>query len=314
MARGKTKRCRCKSARIASNGALCAANQCVDVCTMAPCGTPSVLSVLAPVIYDEIGINLCATFDLGVDISTVYPTADHIKLSVTDIEMTFGPDGTVTIDAIPGRPNCYLVTLSDLEVTFVARIYDIANRLLDTLVVTATYLPTDVTDETYDEDTNPSAVELEIYAPYGPLYDTAAVGEPATPIITPITFGEASTVSQGINLRAIPKVLDFDIDANTVTVGLSIFLQSLYYAAYRIATEGKLDTPKGSIIPEEQSACMDFVEGSLLNLNIRPLDIGEPNCEECLKQECDYDTSCGCAGLTALTLSENNDTAEEENN
>ncbi len=305
MAKCKSKKCGCRKSRIVSGAALSEKGRCVDVCTNAPCGTPNTLSVMAPVIYDEIGINLCATFGLGIDLSTAYPTADKIRLSVTDIGFTFGTDiGQVSVEAIVGRPNCYLVTLSNLEVQFVAGIYDYANRLLGTTVVTATYLPALITDETYDEDTNPTSVELEIYAPYGPAYtvDTTTAPPTATAIISLITFGAENTVSQGINIMAIPKVLDFDIDADTITVGLSVFLQSLYYAAYKVPTEGRLETPKGNIATSEQSLCMDFVDGSLLDLCIRPLVLDAPECEGSLKQDCDFDNDCCCNQQTPIML------------
>lgn len=292
MKKCKTKRC--KVSRLVSNGVLNTLGinqenttpgaQCMDVCTYPLCGTPSTLAVLTPIIYDEIGINLCATFSLGTDISTTYPTADSIRLSVTDIGLTFGTDTGITVDAIPGRPNCYLVTLTNLEITFVASVYDYAKRLLGTFPVTATYLPSDTADETYNEDSNPSVVELEIYAPYGPSYTVD--GATILPIITPITLGTTNVMSQGLNLLALPKVLDFDIDDDTVTVGLSIYLQSLYYASYKFATEGRLDTPKGSILPEEESACLSFVEGSLLNLCIQPLDLEECPCENIANNNC----------------------------
>lgn len=292
MKKCKTKRC--KTSRLVSNGVLntlgfnqsntALAGQCIDACTHPLCGTPSTLALLAPIIYDEIGINLCATFELGVDISTTYPTADSIRLTVTDIGLTFGTDTGITVEAIPGRPNCYLVTLTNLEITFVASVYDFARRLLGTFPITATYLPADTADGTYNEDTNPSAVELEIYAPYGPSYTVD--GATIIPIITPITLGTTNVISQGLNLIALPKVLDFDIDEDTVTVGLSLYLQSLYYSSYKFATEGRLDTPKGSIIPEEESACLSFVEGSLLNLSIQPLDLEECPCEDNREEDC----------------------------
>ena len=54
-------------------------------------------------------------------------------------------------------------------------------------------------------------------------------------------------ITQGLNLYAIPKVLDIDIASDEVTIGLSVILQSLYYAGYRVASAGKIVTPKGSI-------------------------------------------------------------------
>jgi 3-dehydroquinate dehydratase-2 len=40
------------------------------MCANPVCGEPKVLSVMAPLLYDEIGINLCTDFELGVDIET----------------------------------------------------------------------------------------------------------------------------------------------------------------------------------------------------------------------------------------------------
>lgn len=309
MAGNRAKKCRCKNSRLVSNGALNSV-ECMDVCTTPLCGNPSMLSVLAPVIYDEIGINLCATFDLGVDVLATYPTADRVALTVRNIGMTFGEPGAVTIESIAGRPNCYLVTLGDLAVDFIARIYDSANRLLGTIPVTAVYLPPDITAPTYNEDTNPTAVELEIYAPYGLAYETDTV----QPIISFTGFGVLNNfITQGLNLTAIPKVLDFDLEASTITVGLSLFLRSLYFAAYKIPTEGRSVAPKGSIIPEEQSVCMNFVEGSLLDLNIRPLELGKPNYEENLKNDMLFATGgCGCSQLTSATDREEVITVPEE--
>ena len=34
-------------------------SDCIDVCTKPICGTSDNLTLLAPVVYDEIGINLC---------------------------------------------------------------------------------------------------------------------------------------------------------------------------------------------------------------------------------------------------------------
>lgn len=312
MANCKAKKCRCKASHLVSNGVLNSTDQCMDVCTTPLGGNPSVLSLLAPVIYDEIGINLCTTFSLGVDVSTLYPTAESISLTVSNIGMTFGAEGDVTIEAITGRPNCYLVTLSDLLVEFIVRIYDSANRLLGTFPVTAVYLPPSTADPTYDEDTNPTAVELEIYAPYGISYDVDAVADPptATAVINPIALGTTvNMLRQGLNIMAIPKVLDFDIDGDAVTVGLSVFLQSLYFAAYKVPTEGRLDTPKGSIVPEEQSTCMSFVEGSLLDLCIRPLELGMPKCEEFLKVDCANENVNGFLGCNTCANCSNQFTA-----
>lgn len=301
MAGCKAKKCKCKSSRLVSSGAINSQMPCMDVCTTPLCGTPSMLSLMAPVIYDEIGVNLCTTLTFTSDISDLYPTADHVTATVSDITVTYGTTPTtVGIEAITGRPNCYLVRLINLDVEIIFRVYDCANRLLATVVESMDYLPSSPDDEFYDEDTNPSGVELEIYAPYGPAY--SVTDTTATPNLNIIAEGtDNNTVRQGINLMALPKVLDFDLVANTATVGLSLFVQSLYYSAYKIPTDGRSVTPKGSLVPPEQSTCMDFVEGKLLDLCIRPLNLGYPAHEEYYKQECDDDKDCCCQLLSNTT-------------
>jgi hypothetical protein len=250
---------------------------------------------MAPLIYDEIGINLCATFDLGVDIAATYPTVTSATVKVIDTTYTCGPKD-VQIESLTGRPNCYLVTLSDLTVLFAVELYDSAGRLVDTIFSTAAYLPSDTLAPTYDEDTNPTSVELEIFAPYGFSYDTTVI--PPTPVINYIGFSQTTNfIRQGLNLYGLAKLLDFSTDDSTVTVGLTFVLQSLYFAGYRVASAGKIDTPKGSILAPDNSECMRFVAGDLLNLAIRPLDLGE------LQGTCGgnggegYNCKCGTGGF-----------------
>ncbi len=267
-------KCRCMNrARIVSNTVQRLYAGCTDVCANPVCGDPSVLSLFAPLIYDEIGINLCATFDLGVDIAATYPTVTSASVKVIDATYTLG-EGGVQVEALTGRPNCYVVTLSEITVLFAMDLYDAAGRLVDTIFPTAVYLPADTTAPTYDEDTNPSSVELELFAPYGFSYDTA--GTDPTPVINFIGFSQDTNfVRQGINLYSLAKLLDFSTDDSTATVGLTLILQSLYFAGYRVESAGKIDVPKGSILAPENSECMRFVAGDLLNLAIKPLDLGE---------------------------------------
>lgn len=267
-------KCRCMNrARIVSNTVQRLYAGCTDICANPVCGEPSVLSLFAPLIYDEIGINLCATFDLGVDIATTYPSVISASIKVVDATYTLG-EGGVQVETLTGRPNCYVVTLSEIAVQFAMELYDAAGRLVDTIFPTAVYLPADTTAPTYDEDTNPSSVELELFAPYGFSYDTA--GTEPTPVINFIGFGQDNNfVRQGINLYSLAKLLDFSTDDSTATVGLTLILQSLYFAGYRVESAGKIDVPKGSILAPENSECMRFVAGDLLNLAIKPLNLGE---------------------------------------
>ncbi len=295
---------KCGGNRIISNGCKTSQNGCFDVCTTPICADPSVLSIYAPLIYDEIGINLCTTFDLGTDISTAYPTAVSACAQIIDIAYTYG-EGNVEIEAIAGRPNCYLVTLSNLTVTFAVNVYDASCRLLGTLYPTAVYLPSDTGAATYDEDTNPSTATLEVFAPYGVSYNSPGGGGAPTVALNYIGFLSTDNyVRQGINMYAIPKVLNFDIDDDTITVGITLIVQSLYFAGYKVASGGKINTPKGSLIPAEDNECLYFVAGDLLNLAIKPLDLGTPCCEENLKQDCEEDPSCcGCGGGATDTTS-----------
>lgn len=291
-------KCKCKNnPRIVSNVIQTMNNcqPCCDVCTNPICGDPNVLGIYAPVIYDEIGVNLCATFPLGTTIPTTYPTATSATAQV--ISATYGySDTDVAITQIPGRPNCYSIVLRNITVQFAINIFDSNCRLLGTVYPTATYLPTDTGAETYDENTNPAGVELELFAPYGLAYYNPAAGTfaPAINFIGRLTGTDSLT--QGVNLSIIPKVVDFDTTDSTVSVGVTMTLQSLYLVGYKVPTMGKIDIPKGNLNNPDNSDCISFVAGELLNLEIKPLDLGMPACQENLKNDCDSDNSCGGCG------------------
>lgn len=263
--------------------------KCMDVCVSPICADPTTLGILAPLIYDEIGINLCTTFALGTDISATYPTAAKANVQLMDLTYTYG-EGNVQVEPITGRPNCYQVTLSNLTASFAMNIYDSDCRLLGTIYPTAVYLPPETTSATYNEDTNPVSVTLEIFAPYGVSYNE---GETPTAALSYIGFQAGNNmVRQGINLLAIPKMIGFDTDGDTATIGLTVILQSLYYAGYNVASGGKIQTPKGSIVSPDNSDCKQFVAGELLDLAIKPLELGPPKFEQCLKR--DYSSpTCG---------------------
>ena len=288
-------KCKCGSGpRIVSNAARNAGcgnggnAPCRDVCVNPICGEPDQLSIFAPLVYDEIGINLCTTFDVGTDLSTEYPTATNASIRAINATYTYGA-GNVTVEGIAGRPNCSLITLSNITVQFALNLYDDSCRLLDTIYPTAVYLPSDETAPTFDEDTNPTAVELELFVPYGVSY--AACDTP-TPAINYIGFMSGSNfVTQGINMYHRAKLLDVDFADDTVTVGLTFVLQSLYFSGYKVESAGRIETPKGSILDPEDSDCIRFVAGDLLDLAIKPLELGPPAFEESLKNDC-TDNTC----------------------
>lgn len=298
MSKMKSGRCGCHN-RIVSNTVQKLRQGCTDVCVTPQCGSPEVLSLLSPLIYDEIGINLCATFPVGVDLLTTYPTATCGTLYVLDITFTYGTDpGTVSVEAITGRPNCYAVTLSGLTVQLALALYDDAGRLLDTIYPEALFLPANETADTYDEDMNPTSVTLEIFAPYGVSYTPGTGTADPTPILNILGFFDTNNnIQQGLNLYALPKLLNLDLEESEITVGLTLILQSLYFAGYRVATEGKILTPKGSLVPADETDCMRFVTGDLLNLAIKPLNLGIPSCDDPGKHPCLPETSCStCIG------------------
>lgn len=285
-------KCKCGSRpRVVSSVVQCmkGGKDCKDVCANPICGEPNVLSIQTPLIYDEIGINLCATIALGVDIATAYPTVTNASVNVIDATYAYGPDD-VNIESITGRPNCYVVTLSNITLQFAVNLYDAACRLVATIYPTGVYLPSDTTAPTYDEDTNPSSVELEIYAPYGFSFTDGATPQR---IITYTGFNETNNMlRQGVNLFSLAKMLDFSTDDSTATIGVTLVLQSLYYAGYKVRSNGRIDIPKGSILTPEDSDCMRFVAGDLLDLEIKPLDLSRA---EEYKEPCEKECACKCS-------------------
>ena len=256
-----------------------------DVCTNPICGSPDELSILAPLIYDEIGINLCTTFAVGTDISTTYPTATNASVSVIDIAYTYG-DENVEITQIAGRPNCYSVKLANLTVTFAITLYDESCRALATLTPTAVYLPNSTTAQLMMKipirHLSPLKYSLLTEFPHNSNNATPPV---YTPALNSIGFlSSANVVTQGLNLYAIPKLLGLDTTDDEVTVGLTLILQSLYFCGYRVTSAGRISTPKGSIVSGEESDCIKFVCGNLLDRAIKPLDLSPPSCEGNLKR------------------------------
>lgn len=291
-------KCKCKtSPRIISDVVRSLNNDgvfCRDYCVNPLCGDPNILSLFAPLVYDEIGVNLCTTFDVGTDIATTYPTVTRAAISVVNMTYTVG-DANVEIEPLAGRPNCYGITLTNITVQFAMALYDDSCRRVATIYPTAVYLPSDTTAPTYDEDTNPSSIQLEIFAPYGLAYDTQTTPGAPTPTLNTVGFATTdNSPRQGINLYAMAKLLDFSPVDSTATVGLTLVLQSLYYSGYKVQSEGRIEIPKGSIISPENSDCMRFVAGELLDLEIKPLELGAPNYDENNKKPCAEKTCGGC--------------------
>ena len=169
------------------------------------------------------------------------------------------------ITQIAGRPNCYSVKLTNLTVTFAVTLYDESCRALATLTPTAVYLPNSTTAATYDEDTNPTSVTLEIFAPYGVSYNSNNATPPVyTPALNSIGFlSSDNVVTQGLNLYAIPKLLGLDTTDDEVTVGLTLILQSLYFCGYRVTSAGRISRLRAALFPvKNQTASSSFAATS----------------------------------------------------
>lgn len=263
---------------------------CVDICTSPLCGDPNLLAVYAPLVYDEIGINLCQTLTIDDPAFSTYTTAEKAFVQILDISFA---DSTIT--SINGRPNCTEVTLQSIGVTMLIQLYNCSGQLLGSYTGIFTYLPP-ATDPGYDEETNPSSVTLELFTPYGNAVTLTTVDGviTPTPILTYIGFTSANRfMSQGLAATAYPKVLNLDIPNSRITVGLTLVIKSIYFSQYLIPHQGKVQVPKGSLMPQDDSLCLNFVNGDLLEMNIKPLELGLPLCEEYLKNDCET-ASCCC--------------------
>lgn len=314
MPKYRPKGCKCSGKRRYISSGISRNSDCIDVCTNPICGTGDNLTLLAPVVYDEIGINLCRE----VPITETLPTSGYpLNASVQILNIDFPEENGVstTVDRIPGRPNCSLITLTNLSITFAVTIYDCSKQVTDTFTETAVYLPSGPESpdyEYFDSETNPSDVELEIFTPYGLTWQGGSTG---TPTINYIGFTTSnSMLTQGLNMIAIPKILNFDTAAPSLTIGISIYVKSIYFSQYLVPHRGRAVVPKGNIVPDEDTICMDFVSGELLDYEIKPLELCAPKFEERLKNSCgECETCCPCSAAAEQPEAETqNQTSEPE--
>jgi len=100
-------------------------------------------------------------------------------------------------------------------------------------------------------------------------------------------------------MLAIPKILNYEMADNTITIGLTVYIKSIYFSQYLIPHKGKAIVPKAEPLPNDDTICMDFVCGDLLDLSIKPLELGPPKCEAQLKEPCQSqcNTCCSPASL-----------------
>ncbi len=245
-----------------------------DVCVNPPTGHPKFLTLLAPVVFDECGINLCKVVQRAVFCN---PDICSIQLRVIDIDWNLGrTDHTSHIEVLRSRPNCSRITLSGIRIKLAVTVLDRCNNVLDSFMMVEEYLPTSTDDCCYDECANPCSLSFELYTPYGLSYLSQ---DPPCPTINFFGMEESGTcglgnnsLRQGVGAQAIAKVVRFDAEDGVLALGLTIYLKSIYFVQYRVPHEGLAVPPKCSAIVDRCDACKDFVEGDLLSLNVRPLD------------------------------------------
>lgn len=272
----------------------------VDVCNQEICGRPEFLSVYAPVIYDEIGVNICRPVTIPASVMEDNPTVETIRADVIDISFSkkmHGAKKDMDDYSVPSmhhcetkvtstcKPNCSKVTLTNICVTYDVKLYDDCDRFLDSTMITVNYLPSDKYSPDYkykDDKTNPSCVTLELYTPYG--VGTKCEGNKKFIHIVSMSEGNNQVVN-GINLAGVGKAMNFDACEGTFSAGLSLILRTVYFEAYKIPYEGKTVPPKANTEDEEERVCKRFVESGLLSREIKPLELEAPKCEGRLKEE-----------------------------
>lgn len=268
------------------NDGCCDHHDSCDPCVNPPTQPPKHLTLLAPVVFDECGINLCKVMERNVYCN---PQIHEINVRVLDIDFnTSGCDKGSRAEMLRSRPSCTRVTLSHLMVKLAVQLLDCCHNIIESFVITEEFLPPCMDDDAYDEDTNPTSICLELYTPYGLSYSTCQ--NELVPGINFIGMEENgncgnNSLRQGIVAQALAKVVRFDSDRGIIALGLTLYLKSLYFVQYRVAHEGLVVPPKCSPYCEKDiNVCKDFVEGNLLSQDISPLPI--TNTDGCCTDSC----------------------------
>lgn len=317
-----------------------------------PIGEPRLLTLMAPVVFDESGINLCRVVcfnelrdacqgdtDRTTDVlfdglsRKDLACACNIQLQVVDIDFNFvDPSGCRYSEIKPakGNPNLSRITLKDIDVTLAVTILDSCCKVVSQGMMTIRYLG-DESECGFDPCTNPSAVTLDIYTPYGVAYapENPAGCNKLVPTINYVgfvsnqegknggkheksyfRFDANNQIQQGICAQALAKVVAADEDC--CGIGLSLYIKSIYLIQYKFKNEGLTIPPKLTPIQEEEdNSCLEFVCGDLLETSIQPLNVGTDSktvqgvddirdsgcsCNKCGcdKCKCDKHSKCNC--------------------
>lgn len=279
-----------------------------------PIGEPRLLTMMAPAVFDEIGLNLCRTVCLneledvcrcnsndytdilfdGVSKEDL-AQADKIQLQVVDINFNFNNDDCdrySEIRSAKGNPNLSRITLKDIDVTLAVECISECCKVTKTGMMTIRYLG-DEDSCGHDSCTNPSAVTFDLYTPYGVGYKVedpdgccklikninymGFIGEDKDArgyCRESATFNMNNTIQQGISAQALAKVIASNEDC--FAIGLTLYIKAIYFVQYKFKHEGLTIPPKLSPMDENNNnSCLDFVCGDLLEASIQPLEVGK---------------------------------------
>ena len=279
-----------------------------------PIGEPRLLTMMAPVVFDECGINLCRSIDLdelldvcdegagrksdilfdGLSVCDL-ECACKIQLQVVDIDFNFvDPCGCRYSEIEPAKcnPNLSRITLKDIDVTFAVTIIDDCCKVQKQGMMTVRYLG-DECDCGFDSITNPSSISFDLYTPYGVAY------APENPfgcnkLVPTINFMGYVGKRHGVGECSVNSMFEYPINnticqgisaqalakvvgtsESSLAIGLTLYIKSIYFVQYKFRHEGLTIPPKLTPCEEEEcNNCLDFVEGDLLEASIRPLEVG----------------------------------------
>ena len=295
-----------------------------------PIGEPKVLTLMAPVVFDESGINLCRTIcldeledvcqnDSGETVDILFDglskcdlrNACKLQLQVVDIDFNFvDPCDCRFSEIVPakGNPNLSRITLKDIDVTFAVSVINECCKVVKQGMMTVRYLG-DEHSCGFDPCTNPSCISFDLYTPYGVAFaqENPSGCNKLVPTINYMgfvndeegretrcnSFPTNNTIQQGISAQALAKVVGDNDEC--FAIGLTLYIKSIYFVQYKFKHEGLTVPPKLSPAQDENNDCLDFVCGDLLETSIRPLSVGrDAKTTENRSEERDRDRdSCG---------------------
>lgn len=263
-----------------------------EIATCPPIGEPKLLTMMAPVVFDESGINLCRTVELDeledvcqYDSNEVTDilfdgiskcdliNADKIQLQVVDVNFNFtNPEDCRYSDIEPAKcnPNLSRITLKDIDVTFAVSIINECCKVEKQGMMTLRYLG-DEDSTGFDATTNPSSISFDLYTPYGIAFTTE---NPAgcNRLVPTINYMGFVSRFQSNDMRCNVEDYMYYTQNNTIqqgigaqalakvvaqgddslAIGVTFYFKAIYFVQYKFKHEGLSIPQKLSPIQEEE--------------------------------------------------------------